>query len=70
MPEDARNLSQEELWKRLNSSNSGSLLKKHLTPTVYNKIKDKVTSFGGTLADCIRSGKFHLGSFGLFIFIL
>ena len=47
----------EELWKPLHESNSSSLLKKHLTPEVYAKLKDKKTSLGGTLAHCISSGK-------------
>jgi hypothetical protein len=54
MPEK---LGQQELYNRLAKSDSGSLLKKHLTPSVYDKLKNKVTSFGGTLSDCIRSGK-------------
>jgi len=33
-----------------------SLLKKYLTPAVFNKNKNVKTKFGGTLADCIRSG--------------
>ena len=47
----------EELWKRLSTGDTHSLLKKHLTPTVYNKLKNVTTNFGGTLADCIRSGE-------------
>jgi creatine kinase len=46
----------------LQKGETKSLLKKHLTPTVYNKLKDKTTNFGGTLADCIRSGCIHLKS--------
>lgn len=60
MPEEKLSLS--ELWKRLSTSDSGSLMKKHLTPSVYNRLKDKVTNYGGTLADCIRSGCMHLKS--------
>ena len=48
----------EELWKRLSESNATSLLKQHLTPEVYAKLKDKKTSLGGTLAHCISSGEF------------
>lgn len=48
----------EELWKTLQEAvNSKSLLKKHLTPARYERLKSKKTKFGGTLADCIRSGK-------------
>ena len=50
----------EDLWKRLSETEEGkkatSLLKKHLTPEVYAKLKDKKTSLGGTLAHCISSG--------------
>lgn len=56
----------EELWKRLTETEEGkkatSLLKQHLTPEVYAKLKDKKTSLGGTLAHCISSGCLHLGS--------
>ena len=34
-----------------------SLMKKHLTKDVVEKLKDKTTSHGATLADCIRSGE-------------
>ena len=47
----------EELWKNLHDGESRSLLKKHLTPEVYKLLKDRKTKLGGTLADCIRSGK-------------
>ena len=47
----------EELWKPLHESNATSLLKKHLTPEVYAKLKDKKTKLGGTLAHCISSGE-------------
>lgn len=46
-----------ELWKKLSEGESKSLLKKHCTKEVYEKLKDKKTKLGGTLADCIRSGK-------------
>jgi len=47
----------ESLWKKLQSAtNCKSLLKKHLTVDLYRKLKGLKTSFGGTLADCIRSG--------------
>lgn len=47
----------KELWEALKKADSKSLLKKHLTPARYEKLKNKKTKFGGTLADCIRSGK-------------
>ena len=69
MPENA---GLQELYDRLKNSNSGSLLKKHLTQTTYGKLKDKITNYGGTLADCIRSGNVNkcLRSFFLFFFFL
>ena len=46
------------LWGKLEAAkDSKSLLKKHLTKEIYEQLKDKKTSFGGTLAHCIRSGK-------------
>lgn len=45
------------LWKRLRENASKSLLKKHLTPDRYEKLKNRKTKLGGTLADCIRSGR-------------
>lgn len=47
----------DELWKELQKGNSKSLLKKHLTEDRYKVLKDKKTSLGGTLAQCISSGK-------------
>lgn len=47
----------EELWAALQKGKSSSLLKKHLTEDRYKKLKDKKTSLGGTLAQCISSGK-------------
>ncbi|OWF37579.1 Taurocyamine kinase [Mizuhopecten yessoensis] len=55
-------MSLEELWKKLKNGESNSLLKKHLTEPIYNKLKDKVTYLKGTLADCIRSGCNNLDS--------
>lgn len=49
--------SAEDLWKALQSGGSKSLLKEHLTEAVYNQLKDQKTSLGGTLAQCISSGK-------------
>lgn len=34
-----------------------SLMKKYLTKDVVDKLKDKTTSHGASLADCIRSGQ-------------
>ncbi|XP_069109764.1 arginine kinase-like [Argopecten irradians] len=47
----------EELWGKLKAAEgSKSLLKKNLSEAIYNELKDKKTSCGGTLAECIRSG--------------
>ncbi|PVD28765.1 hypothetical protein C0Q70_11360 [Pomacea canaliculata] len=52
-----------ELYAKLQASETcKSLLKKHLTQERYEELKDKKTSFGGTLADCIRSGCENLDS--------
>lgn len=51
-----------DLWGKLSGGESKSLLKKHLTKEVYEKLKDKKTKLGGTLADCIRSGALNLNS--------
>ena len=48
----------EELWGKLkNAKDCKSILKQCLTQEIYDQLKDKKTSLGGTLADCIRSGK-------------
>nr|ACP43444.1 arginine kinase [Meretrix meretrix]ACP43445.1 arginine kinase [Meretrix lyrata] len=52
----------EDLWKELQKGNSKSLLKKHLTEDRYKVLKDKKTSLGGNLAQCISSGALHAGS--------
>lgn len=46
----------EKAFQQLRTKKSGSLLKKHLTPEVFEKIKKRVTSNGGTLLDVIKSG--------------
>jgi len=47
----------EQLYDKLYKAfNHTSLLKKSLTPSVFNKLKNLRTKFGGSLADCIRSG--------------
>nr|AAM90698.1 arginine kinase [Ensis directus] len=52
----------EELWASLQKGDSKSLLKKHLTEDVYKALKDKKTTLGGTLAQCMSSGALHPGS--------
>eukprot|EP00745_Piridium_sociabile_P025161 TRINITY_DN39851_c0_g2_i1.p1 TRINITY_DN39851_c0_g2~~TRINITY_DN39851_c0_g2_i1.p1 ORF type:complete len:356 (+),score=108.65 TRINITY_DN39851_c0_g2_i1:122-1189(+) len=49
----------ESLWGKLQHQ---SLLKKHLTAKLYEELKGKKTDFGGTLADCMRSGAKHPNS--------
>ena len=49
----------EELWKALQASKDNhSLLKKHLTEDRYKALKDKKTTIGGTLAQCMSSGTY------------
>lgn len=43
-------------YKKLEASDSKSLLKKYLTREVFDNLKTKKTSFGSTLLDCIQSG--------------
>lgn len=43
-------------FKKLQASDSKSLLKKYLTQEVFDALKTKKTSFGSTLLDCIQSG--------------
>ena len=50
----------DELLKTLYSYEEGvckSLMRKHLPPEKAAQLKDKKTKLGGTLADCIKSGK-------------
>lgn len=57
----------EDGFTKLSKSNSKSLLKKHLTREIFNKLKSKRTSFGSTLLDCIQSGIQNLDSgFGIY----
>lgn len=44
-------------FKKLEASDSKSLLKKYLTKEVFDALKTKKTSFGSTLLDVIQSGK-------------
>ena len=49
---------EDELYKSLtNNLNNKSLLKQFLTEERYQVLKDKKTDLGGTLAQCISSGK-------------
>lgn len=49
----------EEAYRKLQESEEcHSLLKKHLTESVKDKLKYKKTKLGGTLYDVIRSGNF------------
>ncbi|KAH7723290.1 Protein W10C8.5 [Aphelenchoides avenae] len=53
----------EEAYAKLNGPEGvkcHSLLKKHLTKDVVDKLKWKKTTLGATLYDCIRSGVFNL----------
>ena len=62
--------SADDLWKSLQSGGSKSLLKKHLTEARFKDLKDKSTSLGGTLAQCMSSGEYFFGYFGIFLLIV
>ncbi|CAH1773230.1 unnamed protein product [Owenia fusiformis] len=55
-------LSGDDMIKILVDSSSKSLLKTYLTQAVYDKVKDRKTALGGTIADCMRSGVENLDS--------
>jgi len=45
-------------FKKLQAqTDSKSLLKKYLTPEIFDKLKGLKTQLGATLLDCIQSGK-------------
>lgn len=49
----------DSMFKKLSEdADCKSLLKASLTSEVFESLKEKKTTLGGTLADCIRSGKF------------
>lgn len=46
-------------FTKLAASDSKSLLKKHLTREVFDKLKNlKTPTFGSTLLDCVQSGNY------------
>jgi len=55
-------------YAKLAASDSKSLLKKHLTKEIFDKLKNlKTPTFGSTLLDCIQSGIENLDSgFGIY----
>lgn len=55
-------------YTKLAASDSKSLLKKHLSKDIFDKLKtQKTPSFGSTLLDCIKSGVENLDSgFGIY----
>lgn len=54
-------------YAKLVASDSKSLLKKHLTKEIFDELKNKKTSFGSTLLDCVQSGFENLDSgFGIY----
>ena len=52
----------QEAFSKLSKSESSSLLKKYLTREVFEKLKNRKTSFGSTLLDVIQSGVANLDS--------
>ncbi|XP_064652496.1 taurocyamine kinase-like isoform X2 [Lineus longissimus] len=64
-PRQHLNMTQDEMVKKIQAATPekcNSLVKKYLTPEVYNKIKDKKTELGGTLAHCINTGAVNIDS--------
>jgi arginine kinase len=49
-------------FAKMAASDSKSLLKKYLTKEVFDALKNKKTSFGSTLLDCVQSGFENLDS--------
>lgn len=45
----------EDAYQNFLKTDSNSLVKKYLTPEVFNKLKTKKTSYGMSLLDCVRS---------------
>jgi len=58
----------EDGYAKLMASDSKSLLKKHLSKEVFDKLKNvKTPTFGSTLLDCIQSGlENHDSGFGIY----
>lgn len=52
----------KEAFAKLSESESSSLLKKYLTREVFEKLKNRKTSYGSTLLDVIQSGMANLDS--------
>lgn len=52
----------EHAYARLRASHSGSLLKKHLTPKLFQRLKHRTTAAGASLLDVIQSGVANLDS--------
>ncbi|MPC66485.1 Arginine kinase [Portunus trituberculatus] len=46
----------EQAYATLQASESSSLLKKHLTPDVFEQLKHRITAHGASLLDVIKSG--------------
>lgn len=45
-------------FKKLQATDSKSLLKKYLTQEIFDNLKTKKTSFGSSLLDVIQSGMY------------
>ncbi|XP_034189731.1 arginine kinase [Osmia lignaria lignaria] len=55
-PDDEKVKALEEAYAEFSNTESNSLLKKHLTEPIFDKLKTRMTSFGSTLMDVIQSG--------------
>uniref|UniRef100_A0A5S6QL07 arginine kinase n=1 Tax=Trichuris muris TaxID=70415 RepID=A0A5S6QL07_TRIMR len=62
VPSDIRSRCDEAYFTLSNAKDCNSLLKKHLTKPVLDKLKLRKTKMGGTLLDVIRSGVANLDS--------
>lgn len=49
----------EAAFKKLQGTESKSLLKKYLTQEIFDNLKTKKTSFGSSLLDVIQSGQYY-----------
>lgn len=56
----------EEGFKKLEAATDcKSLLKKYLTKSIFDQLKDKKTKLGATLLDVIQSGEFETAGWDL-----
>ncbi|XP_012143752.1 arginine kinase [Megachile rotundata] len=61
-PNDEKVKVLEQAYAEFSNVESKSLLKKHLTPEIFNRLKTRMTSTGSNLMDVIQSGLTNLDS--------